>query len=57
MMTMINCMFNVLYEEAFRRILSLVELNIVPDIAVRTGIRYLLLKRAKEATPENGQVR
>ena len=36
------------YQEAFRRCLQVVEKNVVPDIAVRTGIRYLLSIRQAE---------
>ena len=34
----------------------MVELNVVPDIAIRAGIRYLLSKRVKESTPLSGKV-
>lgn len=36
------------YEEAFRRCMQVVEQNIVPDVLVRRGIRYLLSQRVKE---------
>jgi hypothetical protein len=36
------------YDEVFKRILNVVERNVVPDRFVRMGICYLLSKRAKE---------
>lgn len=44
------------YDEAFSLILKVVEQNIVPDPLVRAGIRSLLAHRAKESTPESGEV-
>lgn len=38
----------VAYDEVFKRILNVVERNVVPDRFVRMGICYLLSKRAKE---------
>ena len=43
------------YDEAFTRILKLVELNVVPDPLVRTGIRRLLARRALESSPSSGE--
>lgn len=38
------------YDELFKRILKVVERNVVPDRFVRMGIDHLLSKRAKEAS-------
>jgi hypothetical protein len=50
-----TALLNAAYEEAFRRAVQVVEFNICPDILVRTGIRYLLAKRARESTPASGE--
>jgi hypothetical protein len=36
------------YDAAFKAILGLTEKDVVPDVAIRAGIRYLLSQRAKE---------
>lgn len=38
------------YNEAFKLCLAVVERNVVPDAAVRRGIRYLLAQRVKQAS-------
>jgi len=40
------------YDETFKRTLSLVEKNVVPDVLVRSGIRHLLSQRAKMASDD-----
>lgn len=44
-----------IYDATFRRILQIVEKNIVPDPIIRRGIRHLLARRAKESTPASGE--
>jgi hypothetical protein len=36
------------YDAAFKAVLGLTEKDVVPDVAIRAGIRYLLSQRAKE---------
>jgi hypothetical protein len=36
------------YDAAFKAVLGLTEKGVVPDVAIRAGIRYLLSQRAKE---------
>jgi len=42
------------YNEAFRRVLQLVEKNVVPDFLIRKGMRYLMSKRAAQSSPRSG---
>lgn len=39
-----------IYDELFRRILRLVEKDVVPDTAIRAGIRFLISKRVRATT-------
>lgn len=43
------------YEQAFKRVLQLIEGNIVPDFVVRAGIRHLLSQRAVCSTTASGE--
>lgn len=43
---------NWVWRAGFKAFMTLVELNVVPDILVRTGIKYLLYQRVKKVIPD-----
>lgn len=42
--------WDILYNRLFKIILSIIELNVVPDFLIRRGIRSLLAKRLQEVS-------
>jgi len=48
-------MTSALYDELFRRFMSLVEKDVVPDSIVRSGIRFLVSKRVRATSPASAE--